>query len=54
MEIATFFNSKGGDRKYNATHWANYFKPLFKSGVFATATRTQNHWSLIWKSQAEI
>ena len=34
MEIATFFNSKGGDRKYNATHWANYFKPLFKSGVF--------------------
>ena len=26
MEIATFFNSKGGDRKYNATHWANYFK----------------------------
>ena len=34
MEIATFFNSKGGDRKYNAAHWANYFKPLFKSGVF--------------------
>lgn len=34
MQIATFFNSKGGDRKYNATHWANYFKPLFKSGVF--------------------
>lgn len=34
MEIATFFNSKGGDRKYNASHWANYFKPLFRSGVF--------------------
>lgn len=34
MQIATFFNSKRGDRKYNATHWANYFKPLFKSGVF--------------------
>lgn len=35
MEIATFFNSKGGDRKYNATHWANYFKPLQKFQVVA-------------------
>ena len=33
-QLATFFNSKGGDRKYNATHWADYFKPLFTSGVF--------------------
>lgn len=34
MEIATFFNSKLGDRKYNAKHWADYFRPLFISGVF--------------------
>lgn len=34
MQIATFFNSRGGDRKYNAEHWANYFRPLFKTGVF--------------------
>ena len=34
MQIATFFNSKNKDRTYNATHWANYFKPLFRSGVF--------------------
>ena len=33
-ELFTFFNSKNGDRKYNASHWADYFKPLFKSGVF--------------------
>lgn len=33
-QLATFFNSKGGDRKYNASHWADYFKPLFTSGVF--------------------
>lgn len=34
MEKATFFNSKGGDRKYNANDWVNYFRPLFNSGVF--------------------
>lgn len=34
MQKATFFNSKDGDRKYNASDWANYFKPLFVSGVF--------------------
>ena len=34
MQKATFFNSKDGDRKYNAADWANYFKPLFVSGVF--------------------
>lgn len=33
-QLATFFNSKGGDRKYNASHWADYFKPLFTSGAF--------------------
>ena len=26
----------------------------YMRGLLATATRTQNHWSLIWKSQAEI
>jgi hypothetical protein len=34
VQKATFFNSKDGDRKYNAADWANYFKPLFVSGVF--------------------
>lgn len=34
MEQYSFFNSKDGDRKYNARHWADYFAPLFKSGVF--------------------
>lgn len=34
MESASFFNSKNGDRVYNATHWADYFVPLFKTGVF--------------------
>ncbi|MBD5536901.1 MAG: hypothetical protein HDQ99_14860 [Lachnospiraceae bacterium] len=33
-EQYSFFNSKDGDRKYNASHWADYFFPLFKSGVF--------------------
>lgn len=33
-EISSIFNSKDGDRKYNARHWADYFFPLFKSGVF--------------------
>lgn len=33
-ESYSFFNSKNGDRKYNARNWADYFAPLFKSGVF--------------------
>lgn len=33
-EIYSFFNSKEHDRVYNARHWADYFFPLFKSGVF--------------------
>lgn len=33
-ENYSFFNSKDHDRKYNAKDWADYFKPLFKTGVF--------------------
>lgn len=33
-ENYSFFNSKNHDRRYNAQHWADYFFPLFKSGVF--------------------
>lgn len=33
-ENYSFFNSKDHDRAYNARHWADYFFPLFKSGVF--------------------
>lgn len=33
-EQYSFFNSKDHDRVYNARHWADYFYPLFKSGVF--------------------
>lgn len=33
-ENYSFFNSKDHDRKYNARHWADYFFPLFTSGVF--------------------
>lgn len=33
-ELYSFFNSKDHDRKYNARHWADYFFPLFKPGVF--------------------
>lgn len=33
-EIYSFFNSKDHDRVYNTRHWADYFFPLFKSGVF--------------------
>ena len=33
-EQYSFFKSDNGDRKYNASHWADYFFPLFKSGVF--------------------
>lgn len=34
-ENYSFFNSKDHDRIYNARHWADYFFPLFKSGVFS-------------------
>ena len=33
-EKYSFFNSKDHDRRYNAQHWADYFFPLFRSGVF--------------------
>lgn len=33
-ENYSFFNSKDHDRVYNARHWADYFAPFFKSGVF--------------------
>lgn len=33
-ENYSFFNSKDHDRIYNARHWADYFFPLFRSGVF--------------------
>ncbi len=33
-ELCSFFNSKDHDRIYNTRHWADYFFPLFKSGVF--------------------
>lgn len=33
-ESYSFFNSKDHDRKYNAKDWADYFFPLFISGVF--------------------
>lgn len=33
-ENYSFFMSKDHDRVYNARHWADYFLPLFKSGVF--------------------
>ncbi len=33
-ENYSFFNSKEHDRTYNANHWADYFAPLFKTGVF--------------------
>lgn len=33
-ESYSFFNSKDHDRVYNARHWADYFFPLFRSGVF--------------------
>lgn len=33
-ENYSFFNSKDHDRVYNTRHWADYFFPLFKSGVF--------------------
>jgi len=33
-ENYSFFNSKDHDRVYNTSHWADYFFPLFKSGVY--------------------
>lgn len=33
-ESYSFFNSKDHDRVYNAKHWADYFYPFFRSGVF--------------------
>lgn len=33
-ENYSFFNSIDGDRVYNARHWADYFIPFFKTGVF--------------------
>lgn len=33
-ESYSFFNSKDHDRKYNAKDWADYFFPLFRTGVF--------------------
>lgn len=33
-ESYSFFDSKDHDRVYRARHWADYFYPLFKSGVF--------------------
>lgn len=33
-EQYSFFNSKNRDRIYNARHWAEYFYPFFKTGVF--------------------
>lgn len=33
-ETYSFFNSKDKDRVYNAKDWADYFFPLFRTGVF--------------------
>lgn len=40
-ENYSFFNSKDHDRVYNARHWADYFAPLFKSGVFNGGLRVE-------------
>mgnify|MGYP001045720727 CR=1 FL=1 len=34
IESYSFFNSSKGDRVYNAHHWADYFRPLYHTGVF--------------------
>jgi hypothetical protein len=34
MEKSYFFNSAGGDRKYTAEDWANYFNSFIGNGVF--------------------
>lgn len=38
MEKSSFFNSVGGDRKYSATDWAEYFASLIGNGVFGKPT----------------
>lgn len=35
MEKSSFFNSVGGDRKYKAEDWAEYFRSFVGNGVFA-------------------
>ena len=35
MEFSSFFNSVGGDRKYKAEDWAEYFGSFIGNGVFA-------------------
>ena len=36
METSSFFNSDNGDRKYNATYWADYFSSFVENGIFLT------------------
>lgn len=36
MEKSSFFNSNDGDRKYDATYWADYFSSFIENGVFLT------------------
>lgn len=36
MEKSSFFNSSDGDRKYDATYWADYFSSFIENGVFLT------------------
>lgn len=36
MEKSSFFNSVGGDRKYNAAEWAAYFASFIGNGVFGS------------------
>lgn len=36
MEKSSFFNSNDGDRKYDATCWADYFSSFIENGVFLT------------------
>lgn len=36
MEKSSFFNSGDGDRKYDATYWADYFSSFIENGVFLT------------------
>lgn len=36
MEKSSFFNSTDGDRKYDATYWAEYFSSFIENGVFLT------------------
>lgn len=36
MEKSSFFNSVGGDRRYNAFDWASYFASFIGNGVFGS------------------